>query len=66
MSQLIAMAKEGLAHAEAGTIEQAEQVVRVPASHYYDPEHWQLEMERVFKRLPLMLATSVELPDPGA
>ncbi len=65
MSQLITMAREGLAHAEAGTIQPAEQVVRVPARHYYDPDHWQLEMERVFRRLPLMLATSAELPAPG-
>lgn len=65
MSQLIEMARAGLAHAKADTIEQAEQIVRVPASHYYDPEHWQLEMERVFKRLPMMLATSAELPTPG-
>lgn len=65
MSQLIEMARAGLAHAKAGTIEQAGEIVRVPASHYYDPEHWQLEMERVFKRLPMMLATSAELPNSG-
>ena len=64
-SQLLTMAKGGLAHSEAGTIEQAEGVFKVPASQYYDPGHWQLELDRVFKRLPLMLATSVELPNPG-
>ena len=56
-SQLLTMAKGGLAHSEAGTIEQAEGVFKVPASQYYDPGHWQLELDRVFKRLPLMLAT---------
>lgn len=65
MSQLIEMAREALSHARAGTIEQAEQVSSVPASHYYDPGHWELEIDRVFKRLPLMLATSAELPRPG-
>ncbi|MGI9285412.1 MAG: aromatic ring-hydroxylating oxygenase subunit alpha [Pseudomonadales bacterium] len=64
-SQLIQMAKDGLAHAEAGTIPQAEDILRVPARHYYDPDRWQLEMDRVFRRLPMMLATSVELPEPG-
>ena len=64
-SQLIAMARDGIAHAEAGTIAQAKQIFTVPASHYYDQEHWELEVERIFKRLPLMLATSAELPAPG-
>jgi len=65
MSQLIAMAKDGLAHADADTIEQAQGIVRVPAAHYYDPDHWQRELDLVFKRLPLMLATSAELAEPG-
>lgn len=64
-AELVEMSKVGLAHAEAGTIAQADSIVKIPASHYYDPEHWTLEMERVFKRLPLMLATSAELPNPG-
>ena len=64
-SQLIAMARDGIAHAEAGTIAQAKQIFTVPASHYYDQEHWELEVERIFKRLPLMLATSAELSAPG-
>ena len=64
-SQLVAMARDGIAHAKAGTIAQAKQIYTVPASHYYDQEHWELEIERIFKRLPLMLATSAELPAPG-
>lgn len=64
-TQLIDMARDGLAHARAGSIAQADGIFRVPASHYYDPERWQLEMSRVFRRLPLMLATSAELPNPG-
>jgi nitrite reductase/ring-hydroxylating ferredoxin subunit len=64
-AQLVEMSRTGLVHAEAGTIAQAEEIARIPASHYYDPQRWQLEMERVFGRLPLMLAASVELPNPG-
>lgn len=64
-SQLIEMAKEGLAHAIAGTIEQAQGVVKVPAQNYYDTQRWQIEMDRVFGRLPLMIATSIEIPNPG-
>ncbi len=64
-TQLMDMARDGLAHARAGTIAKADGIFRVPASHYYDTERWQLEMSRVFRRLPLMLATSAELPEPG-
>ena len=65
MTQLMEMARDGLAHARAGTTSLTGDIFRVPAGHYYDPEHWQLEMSRVFQRLPLMLATSAELPNPG-
>lgn len=64
-TQLVDMARDGLAHARAGTIAQTDEIFKVPASHYYDPERWQLEMSRVFRRMPLMLATSAELPNPG-
>ncbi|NJN53100.1 MAG: aromatic ring-hydroxylating dioxygenase subunit alpha [Gammaproteobacteria bacterium] len=64
-AQLIDMAKENMAHARAGTIEQEADVVRVPASHYYDEKRWRDEMDRVFKRMPLLLATTAELRNPG-
>lgn len=63
--KLIEMARHSAAHAAADTIEMAEQVGRVPAAHYYDEERWALEMRQVFKRLPLMLATSSELRETG-
>jgi nitrite reductase/ring-hydroxylating ferredoxin subunit len=58
---LIEMAKHSIAHAQAGTIEQAAEVVKIPARHYYDKDRWQLEVKQVFRRLPLMLAVSAEL-----
>ena len=64
-AKLIEMARHNMAHAKAGTIDQEPDVLRVPGRHYYDPERWQLEMDRVFKRLPLMLAISTELKSPG-
>ncbi len=64
-AQLIRMAQDNIAHAKAGTIDQTPDVQRVPASNYYDPQRWRLEMERVFRRMPLMLALSVELPNAG-
>jgi nitrite reductase/ring-hydroxylating ferredoxin subunit len=41
-------------------------VLRVPAASYVDPERWRLEVDRIFKRLPLALAFSSELREPGA
>ena len=35
----------------------------VPADHYVDEERWQQEVDLIFKRLPLMLATTAELPN---
>jgi phenylpropionate dioxygenase-like ring-hydroxylating dioxygenase large terminal subunit len=64
-AQLIDMAKRNIAHTEAGTINQADSILEVPAQHYYDEERWQLEIDRLFKRVPLMLAITAELPEPG-
>jgi len=36
----------------------------VPASNYTDPAQWRAEMDLIFKRVPLMLALSCELPHP--
>ena len=64
-AQLIEMAEHNLKYAQTGTIEQAEAICKVPADHYYDESRWRLEMDRVFKRMPLMLAASAEIPNPG-
>ncbi len=64
-SLLIEMARNSLAHAEAGTIAQTEDVFKVPSDHYYDPDRWQAEMKQIFKRMPLMLAMSAELKEVG-
>jgi phenylpropionate dioxygenase-like ring-hydroxylating dioxygenase large terminal subunit len=64
--QLVAMARRIIAHAEANTIDPEDDVWRVPVERYYDPRRWQAEMDRIFKRLPLTLAFSCELREPGA
>jgi nitrite reductase/ring-hydroxylating ferredoxin subunit len=63
---LIDMARRNIAHVKAGTVDQARDVYRVPAAHYFDPERWQLEMEQIFRRLPLVLGFTAELREPGA
>ena len=42
-----------------------EQITRVPSVHYTDPERWSREMALIFKRVPLMLALTAELPTAG-
>ncbi len=64
-ARLIEMARHNLATVHSGSIDQTPDVLRVPGHHYYDPERWQLEIDRVFKRVPLMLAMSCELKQPG-
>ena len=65
-SQLIEMTRSLIEHAKAGTIEQADAVAKIPVSAYTDPELFELEKKRIFRRLPLMLAPSCELAEPGS
>jgi len=64
-AQLIEIARENIEYARAGTIRQAAEIGRVPVEHYYDAERWQRECDRVFQRMPLVLATSSELQQAG-
>ena len=64
--QLLEMTRSLIAHAQAGTIDQAPSVARIPVSAYTDPALFELEKKRIFRRLPLMLAPSCELPEPGS
>ncbi|MEM9566279.1 MAG: aromatic ring-hydroxylating dioxygenase subunit alpha [Actinomycetota bacterium] len=63
---LVELTRRTLDHARAGTVPLAGDVVRVPAANYHDPERWRLEMDRVFRRLPLVVGFSAELDRPGA
>ena len=50
---------------ETRTTDQASDIMRVPVKNYLDKDRWDAEIARVFKRLPLMLALTIELPNPG-
>lgn len=39
--------------------------ITVPSTAYTDADQWQKEMNLIFKRLPLMLALTCEMPKPG-
>jgi phenylpropionate dioxygenase-like ring-hydroxylating dioxygenase large terminal subunit len=42
-----------------------DKIVTVPTRSYTDPDQWHAEMELIFKRVPLMLALTCEMPKPG-
>ncbi|HTO57186.1 MAG TPA: aromatic ring-hydroxylating dioxygenase subunit alpha [Pseudomonadales bacterium] len=63
--RLIEITREIVAHGKAGTIPQTPDIMRVPAEHYCDEARFALEMKQVFKRVPLMLAMTAELPNVG-
>ncbi|WP_068071653.1 aromatic ring-hydroxylating oxygenase subunit alpha [Novosphingobium lentum] len=44
---------------------QTDKTLTVPTRSYTDKDQWRAEMELVFKRVPLMLAFTAELPNPG-
>lgn len=64
--QLYEMTRSLIAHGRAGTMELADEVVKVAASSYTDPALFDLEKAKIFKRLPLMLGLSCELREPGS
>lgn len=63
---LVDLTRRTIEHARAGTVPLSAAIGRVPATNYYDPERWRLEMDRVFKRTPLVLGFSCELAESHA
>lgn len=63
--KLADVAEDMLRHQKAGTITLADAVMTLPASLYTDPDIFAEEKQRIFRRLPLMLAATAELPEPG-
>lgn len=58
-------AEKMLRFVETKTTDQAPGIMRVPVENYLDEGRWKLEIERIFMRLPLMLALTIELPNPN-
>lgn len=55
-----------LDHMEHGTTDQADDVYRVSVDAYRDPERWRHEMDAIFRRRPVVVALSAQLPEAGA
>jgi phenylpropionate dioxygenase-like ring-hydroxylating dioxygenase large terminal subunit len=64
-SKLLEIARNNKTHDEAGTMVLVDEIVKIPAKNYYDPDRWQKEVDLIFKRIPLVLSVSSELPNPG-
>ena len=48
--KLLDMALNNKRHADAGTMELVENIVKIPASNYFDQERWNKEVNLIFKR----------------
>jgi len=59
------IARHVIHHGRGGTMDYAETIMKLPASVYYDPKIFELEMERIFKRMPIILGPSCELSNAG-
>ncbi len=53
-------------YAATGTTHKTGKVTQVPTSSYTDPDIWQKEVDEIFKKVPLCLATTAELKDKNA
>ena len=65
-SKLIELAKQDLDHALNGTVDQADNIYRIPVDDYLDADRWQAEVDRVFRRLPMLAAATAEMSEPGS
>ena len=64
-AQLQEVARDVLTHAQNESFRFADDVMTVDSSAYTDEQRFQREKQQLFRRLPLMLAASCELPAPG-
>lgn len=60
------LARRALAHFQNRTTDRAPGQMRLPAAAYADPERYAREVQRVFRELPIAIALSLELPEPGS
>ena len=63
--ELVQVARDLFAHAEAGTTPLADDVLELPASEYTDATLFDREVLGIFRRVPLLLAASCEVAGTG-
>lgn len=64
--EMLSLARRALEHFRNGTTDRADAPMRIPVAAYLDAERYAHEIDRIFRRLPLGVALSLELPGPGS
>jgi phenylpropionate dioxygenase-like ring-hydroxylating dioxygenase large terminal subunit len=62
---LTTVARDLLAHEAAGTVPVADEIIELPAARYTDPDYFAREVQQVFRRVPVIVAMTAELRNPG-
>ena len=60
------LAARALAHLRDGTTDQASDQMSVPVAAYLDEERYRREIDGIFGKVPVSIAMSLELPEPGS
>ena len=60
-----ALAARALAHLEAGSTDQSAELMRLPVAAYLDADRYERELDAVFRRSPIAVCLSLDLPAPG-
>lgn len=63
---LVELTRRTVRHAVDGTVPLGDEVVRVPAAVYHEPDRWRREIDRIFRRAPLVLGFTAELAEVGS
>ena len=63
--KLVAMTRREMENQRDNRIDLMPDVLKVPTADYYDATRWRREVDGVFKRLPLALAFTSQIPEPG-
>ena len=64
--QLVEMSRREVDNLQNNRIDLADEIYKIPTALYHDQERWEVEVEKIFRRLPLALAFSSELREPGS
>jgi phenylpropionate dioxygenase-like ring-hydroxylating dioxygenase large terminal subunit len=64
--ETLALVRRAVAHYHTKGTDQAEAPMRMPVQAYLDADRFDYEVDRIFRRLPLAMALSLELPEPGS
>ncbi len=59
------LAKRALEHFQNKTTDRAAGQMRLEVDAYTNPERYEREVQRIFRELPIAVALSLELPEPG-